>query len=153
MILVIFENASPFKKKNKVKRKKGFCINNSCNDLVLLQGVLLPAIPRTGPRPPSPRVPLDRIIRVIQLYLAMIQNLHISHIQHFITGIAVALKMAKRSANALFISFRTSQSQCLGPFRALELLRREVAIENVGDSKTQSTYPTDDNFEILPFVL
>lgn len=77
----------------------------------------------------------------------------ISHIQHFIIGIAVALKMAKRSANAQFISFITSQSQCLGPSWAFELLRWEVAIENVGDSKTLSTYTTDDNFDIHPFAL
>lgn len=77
-------------KKNKVKRKKGFHITNSCNDSALLQGVLLPAIPGAGPRPPTLRVPLDRIFRVIQLYFALIQNLHISNIQHFIIGIAVA---------------------------------------------------------------
>lgn len=77
----------------------------------------------------------------------------ISHIQHFIIWIAVALKMAKRSANAQFISFITSQSQCLMPSWAFELFRREVAIENVGDSKTLSTYTTDDNFDIRPFVL
>lgn len=74
----------------------------------------------------------------------------ISHIQHFIIWIAVALKMAKRSANAQFISFITSQSQCLMPSWSFELFRREVAIENVGDSKTHTT---DDNFDIRPFVL
>lgn len=50
-------------------------------------------------------------------------------------------------------SFITSQSQCIRPSWAFELLRREVAIENVGDSKTLSTYTTDDNFDIRPFVL
>lgn len=119
--------------------------------MVPLQGVLLPAIPWARPRPPTPRVSLEWIIWVIQLYLAMIQNLHTAH-QHFIIGIAVALKMAKRSANAQFISFITSQSQCLRPSWAFELFRREVAIENVGDSKTLSTYTTDDNFDRYPSI-
>lgn len=150
--MIIFYNMSPFfEKKGKTVKKKS-CFSPVILALVPLQGVFLPAIPWARPRPPTPCVSLEWIIRVIQLYLAMIQNLHTAH-QHFIIGIAVALKMAKRSANAQFISFITSQSQCLMPSLAFELFRREVAIENVGDSKTLSTYTTDDNFDIRPFVL
>lgn len=53
---------------------------------------------------------------------------------HFFHNVTIAMPHA-------FLSFE------------FELFRREVAIENVGDSKTLSTYTTDDNFDIRPFVL
>lgn len=141
-----------FLKKKKVKTVKKSCFSSVILALVPLQGVLLPAIPWARPHPPTPRVSLEWIIWVIQLYLAMIQNLHIAHSAlHHLD--CCCIKDGEEKCECAVHSFITSQSQCLRPSWAFELLRREVAIENVGDSKTLSTYTTDDNFDIRPFVL
>lgn len=119
--------------------------------MVPLQGVLLPAIPWARPHPPTPRVSLEWIIWVIQLYLAMIQNLHIAHSAlHHLD--CCCIKDGEEKCECAVHSFITSQSQCLRPSWAFELFRREVAIENVGDSKTLSTYTTDDNFDRYPSI-
>lgn len=116
------DNESVFEKKSKTVKKS--CFSSVILALVLLQGVLLPAIPWARPRPPTPRVSLERIIWVIQLYLAMIQNLHIAHSAlhhwdrccikdgeeecectvHFFHNVTIAMSQA-------FLNFRASASR------------------------------------------